>query len=61
MTKLKVEKNNNQPSKIKTSGSTFKNPVLITTKKAWQLIKESVPLTLSLEMLVFLKNIQIFC
>ena len=43
MTKLKVEKNNNQPSKIKTSGSTFKNPVGITTKKAWQLIKESVP------------------
>ena len=43
MTKLKVEKNNNQPSKIKTSGSTFKNPVKITTKKAWQLIKESVP------------------
>ena len=43
MKKLKIEKNNNQPSKIKTSGSTFKNPVKITTKKAWQLIKESVP------------------
>ena len=43
MTKLKVKKNNNQPSKIKTSGSTFKNPIKITTKKAWQLIKESVP------------------
>ena len=43
MKKLKIEKNNNQPSKIKTSGSTFKNPVRITTKKAWQLIKESVP------------------
>ena len=43
MMKLKIEKNNNQPSKIKTSGSTFKNPVKITSKKAWQLIKESVP------------------
>ena len=31
-------KKNNQPSKIKTCGSTFKNP---SNKKAWQLIKDS--------------------
>ena len=33
-----------QPTKIKTSGSTFKNPILQTKKKVWELIKESVPL-----------------
>ncbi len=43
MSKLKVKKENNQPSKIKTSGSTFKNPINETSKKAWELIKESVP------------------
>ena len=43
MSKLKVKKENNQPTKIKTSGSTFKNPIKETTKKAWELIKESVP------------------
>ena len=43
MAKLKDKKNNNQPTKIKTSGSTFKNPIKETTKKAWELIKESVP------------------
>ena len=43
MSELKVKKDNNQPSKIKTSGSTFKNPVNKTTKKVWELIKESVP------------------
>jgi UDP-N-acetylmuramate dehydrogenase len=41
---LKAEKDKNQPTKIKTSGSTFKNPILQTEKKVWQLIKESVPL-----------------
>ncbi len=41
---MKVKKNLAQPSKIKTSGSTFKNPVRQTKKKAWELIKESVPL-----------------
>jgi len=44
MTKLKTEKEKNQPTKIKTSGSTFKNPILQTDKKVWELIKESVPL-----------------
>ena len=42
--KLKIEKEKNQPTKIKTSGSTFKNPTSQTNKKVWELIKESVPL-----------------
>tara|TARA_Y100000768_G_C23974685_1_gene682449 strand:+ start:453 stop:1361 length:909 start_codon:yes stop_codon:yes gene_type:complete len=41
---LKNKKAQNQPTKIKTSGSTFKNPILQTEKKVWELIKESVPL-----------------
>ncbi len=44
MTILKKKKEKNQPTKIKTSGSTFKNPVGQTNKKVWELIKESVPL-----------------
>ena len=44
MNKLKNEKEKNQPTRIKTSGSTFKNPILQTEKKVWELIKESVPL-----------------
>ena len=44
MIKLKNQKDKNQPTKIKTSGSTFKNPILQTNKKVWELIKESVPL-----------------
>ena len=47
MMKLKSKKDHNQPTKIKTSGSTFKNPKKQTTKKAWELIKESVPLNTS--------------
>ncbi|MDA9753316.1 UDP-N-acetylmuramate dehydrogenase [Candidatus Pelagibacter sp.] len=43
MIRLKSTKENNQPSKIKTSGSTFKNPIKQTEKKVWELIKESVP------------------
>ena len=43
MSKLKNKKNINQPTKIKTSGSTFKNPIKVTSKKAWELIKDSVP------------------
>ena len=42
--KLKKKKDENQPTKIKTSGSTFKNPINQTNKKVWELIKESVPL-----------------
>ena len=44
MLNLKIKKNNNQPTKIKTSGSTFKNPIKKTKKKVWELIKESVPI-----------------
>ena len=44
MNKLKAGKEKNQPTKIKTSGSTFKNPISQTQKKVWELIKESVPL-----------------
>ena len=42
MTKLKEKKERTQPTRIKTSGSTFKNPIDQTEKKVWQLIKESV-------------------
>ena len=42
--RLKIEKEKSQPTKIKTSGSTFKNPISQTKKKVWELIKESVPL-----------------
>jgi UDP-N-acetylmuramate dehydrogenase len=41
---LKKKKESNQPTKIKTSGSTFKNPINQTDKKVWELIKDSVPL-----------------
>ena len=44
MIKLKEKKEKAQPTKIKTSGSTFKNPINQSDKKVWQLIKESVPL-----------------
>ncbi len=42
--KLKAKKDKSQPTRIKTSGSTFKNPINQSDKKVWQLIKESVPL-----------------
>ena len=42
MENLAIKKNNSQPSKIKTGGSTFKNPIDQTNKKAWELIKASV-------------------
>ena len=41
---LKEKKEKSQPTKIKTSGSTFKNPVDQSDKKVWQLIKKSVSL-----------------
>ena len=44
MIKLKKEKEKNQPTRIKTSGSTFKNPISQSKKKVWELIKDSVPL-----------------
>jgi len=47
MKKLKEAKDDAQPTKIKTSGSTFKNPINQTKKKVWELIKESVSLDTS--------------
>ena len=44
ISELKSIKEKNQPTKIKTSGSTFKNPISQTDKKVWELIKDSVPL-----------------
>ena len=38
-----LEKKNSQPSRIKTCGSTFKNPLKETNKKVWELINDSVP------------------
>ena len=43
MTELNTMKNMAQPTKIKTSGSTFKNPMNQTDKKVWELIRSSVP------------------
>ena len=37
-------KNQSQPTKIKTGGSTFKNPIDQTKEKVWELIKKSVSL-----------------
>jgi len=44
ITYLKNKKDQNQPTKIKTGGSTFKNPIKQTKEKVWKLIKKSVPL-----------------
>ncbi len=41
---LKEKKEKAQPTRIKTSGSTFKNPIEQSDKKVWELIKDSVPL-----------------
>ena len=40
---LKKKKDEAQPTKIKTGGSTFKNPISQTDKKVWELILSSVP------------------
>ena len=40
--KMKSLKEKNQPMRIKTGGSTFKNPINQTNKKVWELIRESV-------------------
>ena len=39
---LKERKKNSQPLRVKTGGSTFKNPINQSEKKAWELIKYSV-------------------
>ena len=43
MNELKTIKNKAQPTKIKTGGSTFKNPINQTDIKVWELIRSSVP------------------
>jgi UDP-N-acetylmuramate dehydrogenase len=40
---LKTKKEIAQPMRVKTGGSTFKNPIKETNKKVWEIIKESVP------------------
>ena len=40
---FKTKKEKAQPTRIKTGGSTFKNPIKQTHKKVWEIIKESVP------------------
>ena len=45
--KLRLEKEKNQPSRVKTGGSTFKNPISQSDKKVWELIRDSVPLNQS--------------
>ena len=42
ITKMKSLKEKNQPMRIKTGGSTFKNPINQTDKRVWELIRESV-------------------
>ena len=44
---LKAKKEKSQPTRIKTGGSTFKNPIKQTDKKVWEIIKESVPSDIS--------------
>ena len=41
--RLKKLKESSQPLRVKTGGSTFKNPVKSTERKVWELIRESVP------------------
>ena len=43
MSELKQKKELAQPTKIKTGGSTFKNPINQTNKKVWELIRSSLP------------------
>ena len=45
--RLKKKKENTQPIRVKTGGSTFKNPKDQTNKKVWELIKQNVDETVS--------------
>ena len=47
ITNLKTKKDKTQPTKVKTGGSTFKNPITQTNKKVWELIKASIPQKIS--------------
>ncbi len=40
---LKIKKEKAQPTRVKTGGSTFKNPIKQTDKKVWEIIKNSIP------------------
>ena len=40
---LKVKKEKAQPTRVKTGGSTFKNPIKQSDKKVWEIIKNSIP------------------
>ena len=42
MNTLKEKKEMSQPTRVKTGGSTFKNPIEQTDKKVWKIIKDSV-------------------
>ena len=39
---LKIKKELSQPQRVKTGGSTFKNPIHQTNKKVWELISKSI-------------------
>jgi len=39
---LKAKKEKSQPTRVKTGGSTFKNPIGQTNKKVWEIIKDSI-------------------
>ena len=39
---MKSKKETTQPLRVKTSGSTFKNPLSQTNRKVWELIRESI-------------------
>ncbi len=45
MEELKIKKELSQPIRVKTSGSTFKNPIDQSDKKVWELIQESVDIS----------------
>ena len=40
---LKIKKEKSQPTRVKTGGSTFKNPIKQSDKKVWEIIKNSIP------------------
>ena len=40
---MKFKKEKAQPTRVKTGGSTFKNPIKQSDKKVWEIIKNSVP------------------
>ena len=43
---LKIKKEKAQPTRVKTGGSTFKNPIKQSDKKVWEIIKNSIPMDL---------------